>query len=279
MKKCFTWRFILYLLPALCLNHLSAQDGNSPYLECHYMENYIINLNRPKHIVQDEMVLSISTNGSEFYSLWCRIHAELKDSIVRKGGDYSDIAAAQAKLVYPTSSQCYTIYKDIPEKGTLTHTDDIFGHHYLMTEKLELPQWAIQHEKKTVAGYTCQRAEAAFKGRTWIAWFTPDIPASDGPWKLCGLPGLILEAQDTENHYHFTCIEINRVSGGKPIAIPKQKYIRCTQEEFLKEQTLWREDMNAYIIKEGYGEGVKMRAKDGSLVPLKLNMKFNYIER
>ena len=91
------------------------------------MENYIINLNRPKHIVQDEMVLSISTNGSEFYSLWCRIHAELKDSIVRKGGNYSDIAAAQAKLVYPTSSQCYTIYKDIPEKGTLTHTDDILA--------------------------------------------------------------------------------------------------------------------------------------------------------
>lgn len=61
MKKCFTWRFILYLLPALCLNHLSAQDGNSPYLECHYMENYIINLNRPKHIVQDEMVLNVSS--------------------------------------------------------------------------------------------------------------------------------------------------------------------------------------------------------------------------
>ena len=243
------------------------------------MENRVENLNKPDHNIPDEMVLSIAKDCSAFYSLWFRKNSDLKDSIVRRGGDYSDIAAAQANFVYPNSTQSYTIYKDFPTKGTLTHTEGIFGHDYLMTEQQELPQWTIRKEKKTVAGYDCQQATATFKSRTWIAWFTPDIPVSDGPWKLWGLPGLILEAQDEENQYRFSCIEINNVSGNAPIAIPKQKYIKCAKEEFLKELSLWKEDMNAYIVKEGFAEGVKMRAKDGSLKPLNLNVKFNYIER
>ena len=46
-------------------------------------------------------------------------------------------------------------------------------------------------------------AVSDFRGRRWTAWFAPDISISDGPWKFSGLPGLIMEAYDTENHYRF----------------------------------------------------------------------------
>ncbi len=49
-----------------------------------------------------------------------------------------------------------------------------------------------------------------FRGRTWKAWFTTDIPVSNGPWKLAGLPGLILEAYDSAYHYHYTLTEIRK---------------------------------------------------------------------
>ena len=46
-------------------------------------------------------------------------------------------------------------------------------------------------------------ANADYHGWKWYAWFTPEIPAQDGPWQLCGLPGLIMEAVTVDGEYGF----------------------------------------------------------------------------
>lgn len=57
-------------------------------------------------------------------------------------------------------------------------------------------EWAIREDStSTVLGYDCMLAESDYHGRHWRAWFTLDIPMSSGPWKLRGLPGLILKAE------------------------------------------------------------------------------------
>lgn len=70
--------------------------------------------------------------------------------------------------------------------------------------------WKITTESKKVGTFLCFKAIALFRGRNYEAWFTPDLPIPTGPWKLHGLPGLILEAQDTkaEFKYIFQSIEI-----------------------------------------------------------------------
>jgi len=40
----------------------------------------------------------------------------------------------------------------------------------------------------TVAGYVCQKATCLFRGRDYTAWFSNDIPISNGPWKFGGFP-------------------------------------------------------------------------------------------
>ena len=64
--------------------------------------------------------------------------------------------------------------------------------------------WRIKPETKQIGQFLCQKATCSFRGRNYIAWFTPEIPVCYGLWKLNGLPGLILEVNDLKNEVIFT---------------------------------------------------------------------------
>lgn len=80
---------------------------------------------------------------------------------------------------------------------------------YVVDDKIETIQWSIKSEKKNIGKFKVIRAEADYLGRKWIAWFAPDIPVSMGPWKLYGLPGLILAAEDTSRKFKFSLRDLN----------------------------------------------------------------------
>lgn len=64
------------------------------------------------------------------------------------------------------------------------------------TEPLSEMRWTIVGDSTAnVLGYECVMAESDYHGRHWKAWFAPEIPMPFGPWKLHGLPGLILKAE------------------------------------------------------------------------------------
>ena len=69
-------------------------------------------------------------------------------------------------------------------------------------------EWEITGEHGMVASFDCQKAECDFRGRRWEAWFTTEIPVGEGPWKLRGLPGLILYARDTTGQYSFEATSV-----------------------------------------------------------------------
>lgn len=63
--------------------------------------------------------------------------------------------------------------------------------------------WKISNEKAKIGSYNTQKATTDFGGRTWNAWFTPDIPLQDGPYKFHGLPGLIVKIEDDGKNYSW----------------------------------------------------------------------------
>jgi GLPGLI family protein len=79
---------------------------------------------------------------------------------------------------------------------------------YLITDTLPKIDWRIFEEKKTILNYTCQKAVGKFRGRSYIAWFAIELPMPTGPWKLNGLPGIILAANDDKNEIFFDAINI-----------------------------------------------------------------------
>ena len=69
-------------------------------------------------------------------------------------------------------------------------------------------EWKLQPEQQTISGYECYTAMGEYGGRTWNVWYAPEIPINVGPWKLSGLPGLIIKATNDANH-SFELIELD----------------------------------------------------------------------
>ena len=112
-------------------------------------------------------------------------------------------------LLRTTSDNIYLNEKE----SSLYINKNLNRNNYLIKEALEKINWKIEQETKEILGYTCQKATGICKGRLYTAWFTTDIPTSLGPWKLHGLPGLILEAYDARQWIKFTCTNV--VTSGK----------------------------------------------------------------
>ena len=74
---------------------------------------------------------------------------------------------------------------------------------YIVEEKINKIKWNIIQEFKTISGFKAQKAKGSFRGRQYTAWFTNEIPIKYGPWKLNGLPGLILNVSDVNNEVMF----------------------------------------------------------------------------
>ena len=70
--------------------------------------------------------------------------------------------------------------------------------------------WKILPEFKKIGNYNCQKAITVKYGRTWIAYFTKEIPFPFGPYKFSKLPGLILEVYDKDNDYHYTLYKFGK---------------------------------------------------------------------
>lgn len=83
--------------------------------------------------------------------------------------------------------------------------------------------WKIGTGKKKIAGFTCQKAVGYFRGRTYTAWFTAAIPVPYGPWKLFGLPGLIVETYDKEKVFHVKMTEAPAVDTLITVLPPVEK--------------------------------------------------------
>jgi GLPGLI family protein len=106
-------------------------------------------------------------------------------------------------------------YKNLKEKRFANKTE-IMGKPFLVKDSLTIYDWQLSSETKNIGTYTCYKAsfskEVENTTSTFVngelkevnkketivttAWYTMQIPISNGPSTFYGLPGLILEIND-----------------------------------------------------------------------------------
>jgi len=168
--------------------------------------------------------------------------------------------SGQINIQKPISTNFSKVfYKDLAS-GKVQTLGKIDRKNYLYQEDQTPLKWNIEEGTKEIAGYAAQKATTHFSGRDYEAWFTMEIPIPDGPYVFAGLPGLIIELYDTEDHYHFTMTSIEKLKEPKSIELPKvieiakEKFEEVSAEVEKNKLHNMLEMGNVQIIRSGSGE-------------------------
>lgn len=134
----------------------------------------------------------------------------------------------------------YAVFKNYPKTGRLTYTDNVMDD-YVYEEDMPQFDWELLDGDTVILGYTAYKALTKYRGRTWTVYYAPDISVSDGPWKLCGLPGLILFAKESEGIFTFEAIGIEKGQRRESLYPWKKNQKHCTAKELasLKKLQEW----------------------------------------
>ncbi|WP_394773290.1 GLPGLI family protein [Flavobacterium sp.] len=137
--------------------------------------------------------------------------------------------------------------------NNIISVDNIKNSNYKITEQLPVMNWKLSkdNEVKKIDTFICNKAFLSFRGRNYIAWYTPYVALPFGPWKFYGLPGLILEIYDTNNNYHWTVSKITYPSTKTfdLSVLDKQNTKDITLKGFVEEIEKQKQIMYARIMK------------------------------
>ena len=140
-------------------------------------------------------------------------------------------------------------------EGELSSFDKVVPNRYFYTEPLPDFVWELADDTLTVSGYLCQKAVGKYAGRTWTVWYSEDVPTSFGPWKLRGLPGMILKAEDAVGIFSFVCVglmqrtaPIKYFSKGGYTTLKRDKFISHRNKLYCNKQYVQKPN---YYIPQG----------------------------
>jgi len=143
------------------------------------------------------------------------------------------------------------VWTNYPE-GQVTVRDAIPPSIYETQEQRKNIKWTLNDDTLTVAGYQCKTAVCQLHGLKWTVSYAEDIPTTAGPWKLCGLPGLIVEAVSDDGTHRFTLTELQHATA--PIFYETNAItVKTSEEKLIKNRNktfgnrLYPKDSHYYI--------------------------------
>lgn len=250
-----------------------AQKPDTAQVLVHYKFSHVRDTANREHPYTENMILIVGKTAGAYKSYDKR----LQDALFKKQVREQEANSVDGHVnIQRRSSGSGTEYYQFPNGKKMVKKEPLLFNNYLITDALPAIDWKISGDTATFGGLHCQKATAHFKGRDYTAWFSPDLPLHIGPWKLNGLPGVIVEAYDAKKEVDFKFDGIEKAvistknddrpgnqasvnqgrmavmigmddEGGDPniIQLPT-KAIKTTEKEFANLQEAMRKDPNAF---------------------------------
>ena len=228
MKKYLT--LIVLFVTIFQMHSQNASKIDDLKYKCTYVITYQPDSTNVDAIESEEMLLLIGKKTSKFLSLGTYLKDSIFNNIDRENTNSSNLLGLLQST--PKTKFKEKIFKNYPN-GKITTTEQVWKDFYMYEEPLQLFNWSIKEETKTISGYVCQKATTNFSGRNYTAWFTNEIPIPDGPYKFNGLPGLIIKINDSKNQYEYKLIGFEK-QNSNAITMNNKNYIKTTKKEFYK---------------------------------------------
>ncbi|MBO9563782.1 MAG: GLPGLI family protein [Niastella sp.] len=244
----------LFLLSALV-----APGQTNSSLQVVYEFKYVRDLAQPDNPYTANMILSLSPQVSRYCTQ--KLYEEQEQQRLRQ----AQVQAEQKAL----SAQPATVVAGGPllrvnKYGAIINEElmkDMAGQrltirahmgfkYYRIDTALPRIDWKILSDKKTIGQYTCQKATGDYGGRKWEVWFAPDLAYQDGPWKLTGLPGLILEAQDSKREVSFVFVSAktaDNTEGALKSFLDRDRSILTDWKDYSRAKTAFEKDPEAVM--------------------------------
>lgn len=217
-----------------------------------FEKTFILNFNKTASTYKEEEKLEASAQGGGF---------RMMSSFAGGGGTY---------------------YKNVKDKQ-YSNDKEFMGKEFMVKDSLTSLNWKMEAETRVIGGYTCYKATAIKKPSATdfrnmrprkddaekkegakpteekktnfldavevpkeivvTAWYTPEIPVSQGPEGYWGLPGLILEVNDGRTTILCSKVVLNPKDKVEIKPITKGKVV--SQKEYddavMKKMEEWRE--------------------------------------
>lgn len=177
----------------------------------------------------ERMILSVGKSISKFESEGAYLRDSVRDHMSKSA---QSINLMKALGDIPKTNFKEKILKNYPQKK-ISYKERIFREDYEYQEPMDGLAWKMTTKEADISGFHCKQAKLNYGGRVYTAWFTTEIPISDGPYKFYGLPGLIVQITDRKKHYDYLLVKaLNRK--GQPITVYDKNEVEVTKPEFYK---------------------------------------------
>jgi GLPGLI family protein len=204
-------RYLVILLIA-AFQVAIAQKPDTAQILVHYKFSHVRDTDNRPHPYTENMVLFVGKASSSYRSYDRQLQNELYRRQMQEAINNS--ADGNIRLDHKVTASGTEYYQFVNYRKLVRK--EVIMNSYIINDVLPVINWHISGDKASFGELHCQKATCHFKGRDYTAWFCPDLPVRAGPWKLNGLPGVIVEAYDAKKEVVFKFDRVEKAVLGVP---------------------------------------------------------------